>query len=447
MRESVSAVFISTQAQTCFSMKRQDYLSVFPGYTSFPGGKVDKLDISEPLTVPGAFSQGITPVHWTALDREMKEELGFSLRENLNLIEEVYLLGTAITPEFNPYRFKSYFYIISLKEEVEFQVDPGETYSSEWIDPKKLLDRYNEGSILAVPPTVQMIQTLAHDLYSRGPLDFKLETIEEFEVPMIESVKGVKQFMPLSHTFPPANRTNCFLVGDKPHRYIIDPSPRDQNEFEKLCRSLDHYGFDHIFISHHHPDHHEHLDWMVEKYGCDVYMGQTTKEFIDLKHGKDYLKKMNIKYLKEGDIIGEALGSPLRVYEVPGHDEGQLGLAPDSLNWFFVGDLIQTIGTVVIGGDEGDMAKYFSSLERIISLAPKVCFPSHGIALGGVQKLIKTLKHRRMREKKIVELLSQGKTQEDILNIIYEGLEVKLLPYARKTIACHIKKIIEESLI
>ncbi len=447
MRESVSAVFISSRDNTCFSMKRQEYLSVFPGYTSFPGGKVDKEDINHPSATPAKFSEAISDIHWSALDREMSEELGFSLKEHLDSISEIYLLGTAITPEFNPYRFKSFFYIVILDREVAFDVDSGETMESEWISPYDLFERYNRGEILAVPPTVQMISTLAADIYSRGPIDFKLETIEQYEVPMIESVKGVKQFMPLSHTFPPANRTNCFMIGDAPHRYIVDPSPKDQQEFEKLCRSLDHYGFDHIFISHHHPDHHEHLSWMVDRYDCDVFLSRKTQELIEKKYGENYFDTMTLRYLKEGDSIGTTLGSPLRVYEVPGHDEGQLALAPDNMNWFFVGDLIQTIGTVVIGGEEGDMAKYFSSLNKVIALNPKVCFPSHGIALGGTYKLSKTLKHRELRESKIIELLREGLDSDQILGVVYEGLEDALIPYAKKTIEAHLRKIYQEKLI
>ena len=42
----------SVMGVLCFNneylfVKRQDYLSVFPGYTSFPGGKVEKDDDCE----------------------------------------------------------------------------------------------------------------------------------------------------------------------------------------------------------------------------------------------------------------------------------------------------------------------------------------------------------------------------------------------------------------
>ena len=93
------------------------------------------------------------------------------------------------------------------------------------------------------------------------------------------------------------------------------------------------------------------------------------------------------------------------------------------MKWFLVSDLIQTIGTVVIGDDEGDMKKYFSSLERVINFSPKVVLPSHGIAIGGVHKLEMTLKHRIFREGQIDKLWKEGRKESDILRIVYDNLE------------------------
>ena len=40
-----------------------------------------------------------------------------------------------------------------------------------------------------------------------------------------------------------------------------------------------------------------------------------------------------------------------------------------------VSDLIQTVGTVVIGAPEGDMKKYFESLEKVILMNLRLSFP------------------------------------------------------------------------
>ena len=110
----------------------------------------------------------------------------------------------------------------------------------------------------------------------------------------------------------------------------------------------------------------------------------------------------------------------------------------------FASDLFQSVGTVVVGGDEGDMAKYFSSLEKVIALNPKVIFPSHGIGLGSVHKLKKTLKHRRAREAVILEHAKKGMDVEAIFDVIYEGLEARLKIYAVATIEKHLQKLREE---
>jgi ribonuclease/clavin/mitogillin len=441
LRESVSAIFRSRETGKIFTIKRQNYLSVFPGYTAFPGGKVDPEDtqLSDKSREKPPFA--LSGTHWQALSREMEEEIGFSLIENLSLIKDIFLFGKAITPEFNPYRFKAHFFIVEVEKEIDFKVDTGEAVESGWFSCEELLSFYERNALMAVPPIVFMIQKLCQKDLPQGEQDLTLPHIVGREVPMIESLYGVKQFLPLSNTFPPANRTNCFIIGDEPLRLLVDPSPKDEDELEKLCRSLGKIGFDAFFISHHHSDHHEYLPLMHTRYPLPVYMSEVTHQFIIKKWGRDYLKGMDIHFLKEGDSIGSSLGRRLMVYEVPGHDEGQLALAPDDMSWFFVGDLIQTIGTVVIGGDEGDMIKYFESLNKVIKLNPKFIIPSHGIALGGVHKLKMTLKHRLHREEQIIELLREGADEEKLLNVIYEGLEERLIPYARKTITAHLNKI------
>src|SRR3546814_10346747 len=88
---------------------------------------------------------------------------------------------------------------------------------------------------------------------------------------------------------------------------------------------------------------------------------------------------------------------------------------PDELAWGIVGDLIQGIGTVVIAKPEGDMRKYFATLERLIALNPRVIIPSHGMALGTVYRLEETLKHRRQREQQVLSLWREGKDLETML--------------------------------
>ena len=347
-------------------------------------------------------------------------------------------IGIAITPEFNPYRFKNYYLKITLKHPKEFNIDLNEVEFGEWNTPKNLIERYRSGHVLAVPPAVTLLKTFEKNPQHNTPIEMTLPHDPETEVPMIESIFGVRQFLPLSHTFPPANRTNSFIIGDEDQvKYLIDPSPKDEVELEKFIKSISKIGFDRIFLTHHHPDHYEFSRDIALRFKVPMEMSLFTYTII----GAKYFEGIEVTLRKEGDVITKSLGHDVRVYEVPGHDEGQLALAPDNMSWFLAGDLIQTIGTVVIGGPEGDMKKYFHSLQRVIDLNPKNVIPSHGIIIGGTNKLVETLNHRKQREDQIRELLKMGRSLNEILEVVYVGLKPELLPYALKTIEAHITKI------
>jgi ribonuclease/clavin/mitogillin len=441
MRESVSAVF--TTSDEVYFIKRQNYLAVFPGYHATPGGKVDSTDKADSLT-HSLWPKHINPQILHALVREVKEELNYDLHGAIERgeIASIHDIGVAITPEFNPYRFKNYYFKIKLKTKKIFAFDSAEVEYAEWSTPQALLDRYHKGEILAVPPAITLLKKFVEDHTFDTPIIMTLPHDPETEVPMIESISGVRQFLPLSNTFPPANRTNSFIIGDVGStKYLIDPSPANETELKKFLKSVDKVGFDRILITHHHPDHYEFSRDIALKYNVPMEMSEYTFKRI----GAEYFKGITVNFRKEGEVLTQSLGHDVLIYEVPGHDEGQLALAPKTLSWFLAGDLIQTIGTVVIGDEEGDMKKYFATLKRIIKMNPKCIIPSHGIIVGGVNKLIETLEHRQKREDQIKGLMQEGKNNDEILDVVYLGLKPELRPYALKTILAHQKKILDEN--
>ncbi|MFT6070376.1 MAG: glyoxylase-like metal-dependent hydrolase (beta-lactamase superfamily II) [Bacteriovoracaceae bacterium] len=434
MRKAVTVVF--TFEEEIFSVKRQNYLTVFPGYLSFPGGKVDREDSMEPTGHKEL--DKFAPDLMQALIREVQEEVNVDLRElPIKRVEEVAL---AVTPEFNPYRFETYFYWVELTSRVDFDCDEGEVFEGSWKKGSALLKEYEEGLHLAVPPTVRIIERFAASLFSDERTELRLPYNPETQVPWIESISGIKQFLPRSHTFPPANRTNCFLIGDT----LIDPSPIDEDEYLKLKNSISSLEVKKIFLTHHHPDHHEFAPRLALELNLPIFISLDSRSRIEAKWGEDYFKKNKVYLACDGDILTDWKGKPVHLMAVPGHDEGQLAPYVESKEWIIAGDLFQSVGTVVVGGDEGDMAKYFSSLEKVIALNPKAIFPSHGIALGGVHKLKMTLAHRKKREAVVLKLAMTGKNTEEIFEEVYEGLEARLKIYAIATIEKHLEKLIKE---
>ncbi len=443
MRQSVAAILIAEGK--IFSIKRQSYLSAFPGYFAFVGGKIEEEDYkkdSSLKSIPSTYPKELI----NALIRELKEELNFDLKDEV--IEDFYYLGDAITPDFNPYRFSTKFFAICFKTVIDVSINNQEIEYGNWYYPNQLLELYNSGKLLAVPPYLQLIKSLTDDLYNKEVMDLTFK-YDNNKVPVVETLKGIIQLLPRSNTLPPADRTNCFLIGDlDTNRILIDPSPCDRDEYKKLINTLDDYKFSKIFLTHHHQDHHQFSNELALYYKKPMYMSQDT--FMRIKNiwGENYFNGIEIKCIKEGDLISTYLGNDVMVFEVPGHDCGQLALAPTDFNWFLSGDLTQSVGTVVIASPEGDMGDYFRSLKRVIFLNPKCIIPSHGIITGGVDIIKKTLKHREDRETQVIKLLKQKKDRKDILQIIYNGkIDESLYPLALKIIDSHIKKIKQDNLM
>ncbi len=436
IKDSISAVFI--YENEIFIIERQNYLKAFPGYSAFPGGKIDSDDSSH--EVKDVFKKyNYETSHINALEREISEELNINLYELYiqKKVDKIHLLGEAISPAFNPYRFSNYYYAIHLNEKINIIADEDEAKKSYWITPQKLHEKYLKGEILAVPPMIYIMSHLGEDPKRLDYLDLNFTYDVDQTVPMIENISGIKQFMPLSNTLPPANRTNCFHVGD----ILVDPSPKNLEELDKLYNSIDGLDIKQVFITHHHPDHYQYSVELSQKLNVSIGISRDTYKRICKKEGDDYFGNTVIQFFKEGDVLTYWKEKPVYIYEVPGHDEGQLAFAPKSMEWFVVGDLIQGMGTVVISEPEGDMFKYFNSLKKVIKLNPKIILPSHGIPMGGVFRLEKTLEHRQKREDQIKELQSKGLTVEEMLPIIYKGTPQKLWSLAKENIKAHLKKI------
>jgi glyoxylase-like metal-dependent hydrolase (beta-lactamase superfamily II) len=377
----------------------------------------------------------------------VREELDYDLLDALRRGEarDLRSLATALTPPLMPVRFDTRFYRVELSARPEFRLDSSELLDHGWATPAEWLRRYRSGELLIGAPTRLVLETLATDPQAAS-VDMAPQP-DRSRLKFIESIHGVRQFMVRSSTLPPAAHTNCYLIGDEgAPRLLVDPSPNSREELERLCAAAQTLGFDEVFLSHHHPDHRQFADEIARRYRVPLAMSADTRARIAaLQPG--FFREVQTRLYREGDVATRWLGRSVRVLEVPGHDEGQLALMPEDRSWCIVGDLIQGVGTVVIAAPEGDMRKYFATLERIIDLAPRAIFPSHGGALGGVHYLQQVLNHRRLREAQIKALYLDGKALAEILAEVYRGVDAFLLPLARMNVESHLAKLRAENQI
>lgn len=443
IRDAVSIVFECHGE--IFTIVRQNFLRNFPGYTAFIGGKVDSEDHA-----PTPYNLHLLddhPVHLiNALVREVKEEVGIELDRLIEqgFITAVDYIGRALTPEFNPYRFNTHFFRIAFKQKPSFRVDENEVMRSKWSTPTEVLEHWKTGGSMMVPPVRFFIEALEKDIYFKQELTFENRFDLDKIVPWIEPIVGLVQVMPLSNTVPPAQRTNAFLIGEG-KKVLIDPSPKSKDELNKFFETIKDYSLEKIFITHHHKDHHQFAVEIALAKKISIEMSSFTFNKIKKVYGDDYFKDISVNLLSEGDVLTHWNGEKVLVVEVPGHDEGQLAIMPESKNWFLAGDLFQGVGTVVIGGEEGCMTKYMQTLQKVINLAPRCVIPSHGIALGGTYIIEKTLEHRKFREEQVLEMHQEGLSEDEMIKRIYFNIPENILKYARANIQSHLKKLKDEN--
>ncbi|MCI0356853.1 MAG: MBL fold metallo-hydrolase, partial [Acidobacteria bacterium] len=355
---------------------------------------------------------------------------------------EVCEFGRALTPPFLPVRFDTTSYLIALRAKPPLSPDPHELAGIEWQAFTEFYARYERGRMLAAPPTVTTLRVLAQNPATRSVPVLNYEFDAKREVPCVEMVKGVRQLAVRSHTLPPADRTNAFLIGDTAEtRFLVDPSPKDKSELERLLYSATRIGFSAVFLTHHHRDHREYAEEIARRLHVPMHLSADTHARIQHKTRGRFFKGVEVQIRGEGEVLTQWLGEPVRLYAVPGHDAGQLALMPDSRSWCIVSDLIQGIGTVVISKPEGNMTTYFESLKRVIALDPAVIYPSHGAALGTTYRLQATLQHRLEREAQVLVLHRKGYSPLRMLPQIYKGIDPRLYPLALRNIQSHIEKL------
>ena len=441
--ESVSVIFI--HKQQVFAVQRQPYLLDFPGYHAFPGGKINTDESS--IAFETQFLCEHDALRMRALQREIMEELGYDIEEGIKKGEilSVSELAEALAPPFAPVRFRTWFYRVDLSKLIAFKVDSGEFANSFWKTSAELIETFRAGKSLMVHPTRLVLEGLQKHPQATAFGDLSQDFTDNETIPCLEILEGVTQYAVRSATLPPASRTNAFLLGDaNAPTLLVDPSPNSVEEYQRLLNTVKVKKLDAIFLTHHHPDHHQFSNTLARQLKVPIILSQDTQQRLTLKNGEDYFEQIELQIVVEKEEVTRWHDSAVRVYEIPGHDSGHLGLAPDTMSWFIVGDLIQGIGTVVIPSPEGDMATYFKTLERVIALNPEVIIPSHGIPMRTTHRLIETLKHRRERESQILKLSKTGKSKQEILEKLYEGIDPCLHLLALQNIEAHLVKLCKE---
>jgi ribonuclease/clavin/mitogillin len=266
--------------------------------------------------------------------------------------------------------------------------------------------------------------------------------------------RGVDLFPARTPTLPPATHTNSYALGEREVLLVEPATPYDDERRAWLewARAFPSQGrrLVGIALTHHHPDHVGGAEFFARELGLPVWAhAETAARLPELAVDRR---------LDDGEAIvldGE-VPQRWRVLHTPGHAPGHVCLHDEAEGTVVVGDMVASVGTILIAPGEGDMAEYLAQLERLAQLDACMALPAHGdpIAMGGEgtpkpSDLFRFyIAHRLAREAKARAALERvgeaGASLEALVPVVYDDTPPHVWPIARMSLEAHLLKLERE---
>ncbi len=244
---------------------------------------------------------------------------------------------------------------------------------------------------------------------------------------------GIRVLALRTPTLPPAAHTNVYLVGPETGPVaVVDPGSPYLDQQAVLDDELDRIGgVATVLLTHHHGDHVGGATALAERWSVPIAAHAATARRLD---GIVAVTQL----LDDGDVIHGAT-----CVFTPGHAEGHLCFELSGA--LIAGDMVAGLGTILIDPDEGDMALYLDSLDKLRARAQATILPAHGPSIpDGHAKLTEYLVHRRMREQRVLASLAQGGSTQELVERAYADTPKVLWPIAERSLLAHLVKLSRE---
>ncbi len=427
LNAAVAVVWRKAPTLEVYLVQRAHTMRFLPGYWSFPGGKQELEE------EPAATAR-----------RELQEETGLWVE-----LASMQGLGRWVTPP-AAMRFDTQFFLVECppEQQPDFQLSEGELVGGRWIAPIDALREFESGDLLINAPILGIVEALVSGVEGACARGIAAAQRVETKWPRLRPVAGGISVLALTTpTLPPATRTNCYVVGSE-EMIVIDPATPYPEEREALRAALDKRIAEggrivEIWLTHDHGDHVGAAEYLSELYQVPICAHRESARQLAGICRID-------RFLEEGET--RALAGPLprklQCVFTPGHARGHLCFLETHTQALIAGDMVAATGTILIAPEDGDMALYFQSLQRLLALGAQLLLPAHGCALSNPSEVLQRyIDHRNMRESKVLSALSEeAQDLSALVKVVYHDTPTNLHPLAERSLLSHLIKLGKESL-
>jgi glyoxylase-like metal-dependent hydrolase (beta-lactamase superfamily II) len=151
---------------------------------------------------------------------------------------------------------------------------------------------------------------------------------------------------------------------------------------------------------------------------------------------------VNVSRIIEADAeikLDGPIPSTWRALLTPGHAPGHLCFWNEDSGALVAGDMVASVGTILIEPNDGDMIEYLTQLARLADLNATVALPAHGDPIDAPSELFhRYIAHRQMREAKVVDALARRADSPASLDVllpeVYGDTSPMIWPIARMSL-------------
>jgi endoribonuclease LACTB2 len=262
-----------------------------------------------------------------------------------------------------------------------------------------------------------------------------------------EVAPGVSLFPAKTPTLAPATHTNSYALGEREVLLVEPATPYEdeQRAWIEWARGLPSQGRMPLalFATHYHDDHVGGATALSRELGLPLWTHEETAKRI----GREKVART----LTDGETL--VLEGPTtqawKVLETPGHAWGHLSLWNEAQGTLVVGDMVASVGTIVIIPGDGDMRIYLEQLRRLRALDAKLALPAHGEPVDAPNALFDHyVAHRLGREAKVLAAVvsagAAGAKDFDLVPVAYADTPVTAWPFALFSLRAHLDKLLAD---